>query len=498
MKKIIFTLLASMMMLIQCTRPSPTETDHHDHEEEITLQLTEYSSHYELFAETELWVAGEACSILAHLTRLPDFKPVPENPLTITLTVGGQTVKAEAVKPVRSGIYPFTLTPPASGKGTLVFTSPDGEILAAVNLDVFKTEEEAHEHHESSPASPQGVVFTKESSWKVDFATSRPAKGTFGNQIKTFARIQSAQGDEVIITAKAGGIVHFSGEDVLPGSRVSAAKAIFSISGGGLVDNNMAVRFTEARNHLQQTGSEFKRARELAKDRIVSEKELIRIKNEFENAKAVYDNLSRHFNADSQQVTSPISGYIKQVFVSNGQYVNPGEAIVAVSQNLRLLLQADVRQKFAPILGTLTSATLRTLHDNRVYTLEELNGRILAYGQSAGNDDFLIPVTLQIDNIGGLLPGGFAELTLKSPPRGEALSIPDTAILEDQGIHFVFVQITPESFEKRSVQIGESDGLQTEILSGLAETDRLVSRGAIWVKLAQASGALDAHAGHVH
>ena len=63
---------------------------------------------------------------------------------------------------------------------------------------------------------------------------------------------------------------------------------------------------------------------------------------------------------------------------------------------------------------------------------------------------------------------------------------------------FVFVQLTPEFFEKRPVKTGATDGVRIEIKEGVTKGERVVSRGAILVKLAQASGALDPHAGHAH
>jgi hypothetical protein len=53
-------------------------------------------------------------------------------------------------------------------------------------------------------------------------------------------------------------------------------------------------------------------------------------------------------------------------------------------------------------------------------------------------------------------------------------------------------------FEKREVKIGTTDGMRTEIKSGISSLDRIVCKGAILVKLAQSSGTLDAHSGHVH
>ena len=96
------------------------------------------------------------------------------------------------------------------------------------------------------------------------------------------------------------------------------------------------------------------------------------------------------------------------------------------------------------------------------------------------------------------MPGSFVELYLKTTTNKEATTIPVSAILEIQGYYFVFVQITPELFEMREVKIGATDGLKTEILQGLSKDERVVTKGAVHIKLARGTGALDAHSGHVH
>jgi len=473
---------------------------HEAHEGEIKVQLTAYTSQYEVFGETDPLVADRECTLLAHFTRLSDFKPVVVRKASLSLTVDGETVEATTSRPLRPGICQFAFMPKTAGKGrmTISIDTDRTDRITIDDLTVHPSEEVAH--RAESAAQPQllAVTFTKEKSWKVDFATDRPQVGAFGEVIKTFAQIQSAQGDEVIVTAKADGMVNFSGEQVLEGKSLTAGQGIFSISGGGLAENNMGVRFAEAQNNFERAQTEYKRAKDLAKDRIVSEKDLLTAKTEYENTRAAYDNLKGNFIAAGQVVTAPITGFIKQVFVKNGQFVTAGQAIVTVSQNRKLLLRADVRQKFAAKLGSIVSATIRTLHDNRSYTLEELNGKILSYGHSVNPDNYLVPINVQIDNLGHLLPGGFVEIRFKTAGGSSTLSVPDTAILEEQGNCFVFVQLNPEQFEKREIRIGDGDGLRTEVLAGLTRSDRVVTKGAIWVKLAESSGALDPHAGHVH
>ena len=66
------------------------------------------------------------------------------------------------------------------------------------------------------------------------------------------------------------------------------------------------------------------------------------------------------------------------------------------------------------------------------------------------------------------------------------------------GSYSVYVNVEPEHFEKRQVKTGVTDGRMIEIRSGLEEGERIVTKGAVLVKLAAAGGRLDAHAGHVH
>jgi RND family efflux transporter MFP subunit len=292
--------------------------------------------------------------------------------------------------------------------------------------------------------------------------------------------------------------VLLSANQVLEGKSVTSGQLLFSISGSGLADNNSAVRYMEARNNFEKSKSHYDRAKELASDKIVSEKELLNAKYEYDNAKAIYDNLNENFNASGQKVTSPMNGFVKQLFVQNGEYVETGQAIVSISQNRTLMLEADVQQKHASVLGAIVSANIRTLHDNQTYTLEQLNGKVLSIGKNTNQDNYLIPIRLQIENKGNFIPGGFVEVYLKTLTNSNALTIPNSAILEEQGNFSVFVQITPELFEKREVTPGTTDGLRTEILKGVNPGERVISVGAILVKLAQATGSLDAHSGHVH
>ena len=498
-KIILYVALALIGASCHTNHNNDAEETHHD---EVSLKITAYSNEFELFAEADPFVAGKSGEILSHFSHLPDFNALESGRVTARLKINGKESTHTLDKPTRKGIYKFVITPETEGVGQLVFeiVNKDGNFrLNIPEVRVFANEHDAiHAAEQEVISSTNATVFTKEQSWKIDFATEYPKVEAFGQVIKTTAQVQSAPGDEIIIAAKSNGIVLFAAENVLEGKIVSNGQILFSVSGNGLANNNSVVYFQEVKNNYERAKADYERLRELIKEKITSEKDLLYAKNQYENAKANYDNLVKNFNTSGQNVKSSMNGFVKQVFVQNGQYVEAGQAIVAISQNKTLLLKAEVQQKYAPVLATINSANIRTLQNNTTYTLEELNGKIVSFGRNTNNNNFLLPINIRIDNKGAFISGGFVELYLKTLTNTKALTLPNDAILEEQGSYFVFVQIHPELFEKREVKVGATDGLKTEIVKGITRQERVVTKGAILVKLAQATGTLDAHSGHNH
>jgi RND family efflux transporter MFP subunit len=499
MHKILVALLVVLSLFWGCKNGQ----DGHDHShDDVFLYLTGYNDGLEVFAEATPFAVGQNSAIYAHFTRLSDFKQLEDAVVTMSLIVGREGIRQTVETPVRKGIYAFTLQPVTAGQGQVIFDikTPSGEYRISIpNIMVYDDAHDAiHAAEDLMPSDPNAIVFTKEQSWKVNFAADFPRKEAFGQVIKTTAQILPAQGDEVLVTARASGVVMFSAGALLPGMEVASGRQLMSVSSSGLADNNMGLRLTEARNNFEKAGADLKRAEALAADRIVSERELLQARNEYENARAVYENLSRNFSPAGQSVSSPMAGIVKDLLVENGQYVEAGQPLLSVMQIRRLQLRAGVSQRYARDLSTLETANIRLPNHEQTFTLEQLGGKILSVGRAANPDNYLLPVLLEVNQTGDLFPGGFAELFLITRSQQEVITIPREALMEEQGTYYVFVQLTPEMFAKREVTIGATDGMRTEIRKGLQTTDRVVTKGAIWVKLAESSAALDPHAGHVH
>ncbi len=495
--------LACLLLAIAitaCNHKHEETKDEHDHEEP-KLQFTAYNSDYELFIETDPFFTGTSVNVLTHISTIPDFRAFENGAVKLKLITGNNVTEQTLDSPVRKGIFSFDIKPVALGESRLVFEiikNDKTSTLEIAGISVFKTEEEAHEaaEHEEHPMT-NAVVFTKEQSWKVDFATELPTKIPFGQIIKTPAQVEAAQGDEIIVTALTGGIINYSGNILTEGKNIIEGQSLLHITGSAMADKNSAVIYAESKNNYDKSRQEYERLKLLAEDKIVSEKELLSAKTQYENNKAIYENLQKNFGSSGQNVKSPMNGFIGVIFVKNGQFVEAGQPLLSIVQNKNLLIKAEVRQRYAPYLSSISTAVIKTTNGKTI-TLGELNGKILSIGQSLESDNYLIPVSLQVKNNGDFIPGEFVELFLKTDSGTQSLTIPNEALLEDQGSFFIFVQVTPELFEKREISIGATDGLRTEINGRLSEEERIVTKGAILVKLSQSSGALDPHAGHVH
>jgi RND family efflux transporter MFP subunit len=305
----------------------------------------------------------------------------------------------------------------------------------------------------------------------------------------------------MVISAKTNGMVIFAGNSLTIGASVNKGEFLMTISGKGLAEENIGLKMEEARNNFVKSEADFERKTKLSGEKLIPDKELQEAKAHYLNSKAVYENFRDNFRREGQMVVAPMTGYIRKFLVQNGEYADAGQPLLVISQDRNLVLTADVLQKYLPELRGIESVTLKPVPGGKIFSLEELGGRILSVGKSINPDNGMIPVTLQISNSGDFIPGGIVEIffSCKSVQTVQTVqTVPIEALMEEQGLYFVFVQKTPELFERREVIPGISDGLRVVIPGGLEEGERVVTKGAVLVKLAKASGALDPHAGHVH
>ncbi len=371
----------------------------------------------------------------------------------------------------------------------------EGEAKAEAEPHIHEGETEPHTH-EADPGVKSNKTSTVDEGMNIDMSqidTKVIRKQPFSSVIKTSGQLIPDKSDEILITAPVNGVISYSSSNLFQGSKVNRGKNLFQVSGGNLIDNNIKIRYQQAKSSLDKLTTEYERASKLIVDKIISEKDFLQIKMEYEQESVDFDNLEGSYLNSGLSVSSPATGYINSVYVNEGEYVEQGQIIASVIKNKSIIIKAEVPQQYFTKLNSISSANIRTLYDQKLYDIEYLDGRKISAGQTANMSPYYVPVFFRINNNGMLISGSIIEVYLKTNIIEDCLVVPKTAILEEQGKYYVYVREGKKEFHKHSVVLGQENGADVRVLSGFGPNSEIVIKGAYHIKLASMSSSLPAH-----
>ena len=513
MKKIIYS--AILLAVMSCGEHNHNHSAE-QHEHAHISSFTAYTNNMELFMQHEGLESGKKSCITLYATNLGNFKPSDADSASVVLSVGGKRVSATA-KSGHKGVYHFDFVPENAGHGVLYLDIAgehahfDVEVHHAHDAACTHAADEHDEHshdghgHTHAPhpghgaatdAKPGDISFSKEQSWKIDFATDVVGKSSFDGVVKVAAKVEALPDDFTTIVATTSGKVQFAG-NIVAGKEVAVDELLFNLEGGDVTDNDAAVKYADAESEYMLSKADFERKKLLFNDKIVSEREYQAAEAAYRRAEARYESMQRSFGDGKVSLRSPLAGFVSSLLVANGDYVQPGTPLAIIQRVGELNIVAELPVRYAQQLRNVKNVNIE-LQSGESYSLDDINGRLLAVGGSV-NECNMIPVTLTAGAMEGVMPGSIVTLYLSSENSAvENVVVPRSAIVEEMGNYFVFVQNNPVSFEKRSVVIGATDGLLVKVHSGVHAGERVVTKGAVVLKLSQGAAALDPHAGHVH
>ena len=353
---------------------------------------------------------------------------------------------------------------------------------------------EGHDHHDHG--NPDEIHFTKHQAHVAGLQTEVVSAGEFTAVIRTSGEISAAVGSEQIIVAKSSGVISFIKNVSAEGAELRANQKLATISSKSLATGDKLVQIKAEYEAAEQA---YNRAKKLNEEKIVSAKEVERLKAEYLSAKSRYDAVAKSSDkSGGVALTSPISGYLKSRLVEEGDFVEEGTAIAVVTQTRRLQLRAEVPEKYYAELRNVKGANFTTSYDDKLYKLSDMNGRLLSYGRTSTDGAFYVPVTFEFDNCGDVLPGAFVEIYLLTGGRHNVITLPVSAVTEQQGLKFVYIKLDDECYKKQEVKTGLTNGERIEILSGLEAGQEVVTRGVTQVKLAASASVVPEGHSHSH
>lgn len=318
-------------------------------------------------------------------------------------------------------------------------------------------------------------------------------KGNISFTLKTGGEILADKKNISVITAKSSGIVRFSDRFLFQGVKVNAGDILFTVSGENLTEDNALLKLSQLEADLGKARSNYERAQKLLPDRIITEEHFLEIKNEYAKILSEYEIFSRTFDENASRVYSPATGCIRDIYVTEGQKVSAGDRLATIIAEHKIVLKVLLSPVHSKILESVKSANFRVAGNNRVFRTQDLNGRKISIGKSTGEDSFYIPVYFSMDYDPELIEGTFAEVWLKGEEIHEAITVPNSSLMEEFGRFYVFVKDDDGDFVKRYIKTGYGDGERTLVTEGLKEKEVIAAEGGYQIKLRQMAGTAPAH-----
>lgn len=499
-----YCLFAGILLSLHGCGHKHDETDEHSTNNEKHIKkeaVTIWTDELELFMEHDVITKDNPSNFLVHLTDLTDSKPILDGNLIFEFTGNNNYTENFSVPaPKRPGIYEITLSLKQSGLVSLelILKSNSSErrikISELVVYDTLVYEEPEEDSHSGSDIS-----FLKEQQWIIDFKTEFPAYKKLQSSVKATGEIIPKLQNFANVSSNIEGIINFNKNKRFPslGSHIRKGQILAVVTPS--VDANMTIH--KVVNEYRIAEEEFNRAKDLFSNKSIPEKRYNEAILNYEEKKKVYESLvlSNNINYSDMNIVSPISGYIEKINVKLGDKVNYGQEMFTIVNPGMLILKVNVPTGEVANSVSVKDASFVIEGFNEEYNISSLGGR-------KTNSSFVIdaasrtmPLYFEFKNpFNTIRIGMFAQVNLKMNDAKEYLTVPITAILDDNGLKSIYVQKEGETFVKRIVKTGIEDGGYIQITDGILETDRIVSIGAYQVKLASLTAAPLSGHGHNH
>ncbi len=497
-------LLVLLGLLSGCNRKEPAATVTAEGKTE-PIRVTAYSAKSELFMEYDQPVVGEKVNFLIHLTRLGDFKPVTEGGLKLIFTPGaGAPATFTIPTPARPGIYKAEVVLGNSGKYSLKLITDGkgfGDEITVSEVPVLNKGEKPADGHSGGAGA---IAYLKEQQWVVDFMVAPPVKKDLGRYVIATGELVPMSNAEATVAAPLSGIISTAKQLPFIGKRVAKGEVLALIDPPVRLDGGIGqleAAYAEAKNRVTLAQKEHNRAKQLHEAKIAPLKRVEEAELTLASAQAALAPLEKAMGSVKGEgdgriaVRAPASGTVVEVHAGAGKGVEAGQSILRIVNTGTLWLKANIPAAEIDIAGKSRDAT---------FTVTGLTGtfkpsRLVSVGDMLDPQTRTLPVLFEVPNQSGRLKVGlFANVAIRTGSVAGALAVPKDSLIEDEGRWFVFIQSSGEAFDRREVKIGVEDGGFVQITDGIKGTERVVTRGAYYVKQAESAAKGGADQGHAH
>ncbi len=236
-----------------------------------------------------------------------------------------------------------------------------------------------------------------------------------------------------------------------------------------LDDREASINEKKAKITFLQQKAKFNRQKEIYKKELISKEAYERLQFDLEQSRLDWE--QKKLLLSYTRITSPISGLVSKRHVKAGNRVNMNELAFTVVYTREKIAVVNIPEQEKKQIFVKQKAIITA--DDTV-----LNGYVKLISPAIDPDSGTFKTTIEVKDVDNLMViGQFVNVKIiKKVHKNVILVTKDILMFEGDKI-FVFIVTKEKKALKKEVKIGFDDGSKVEIVSGIKETDRLVSAG---------------------
>lgn len=323
-------------------------------------------------------------------------------------------------------------------------------LMSCSNKNKVENHGEEHEEH-----GPEGVVVLNEKqrdALKLKLGTFQMRNLT--TVVKTNGQLEVPPANSADITAVIGGNVKeikvFHGDKVTKGQVLAVLEHPDYIT--------LQEEFAETANRLEFLEQEFERQKELFENNVGAGRDFQLAKSEYNTAKAKYEGLRSRLQlvnlspdkvkegiiSNTVNIISPINGFVNEVNIKVGSYVNAKDVILEITDNSAIHADFMVYEKDVHLVkeGQKVHFTVSNRPD------EELTATVFAIGKEFEANSRAVHIHAKIsEKVSGLIPGMYISGHLHTDEK-YTRALPNDAIVTEGTKSYIFI-LDNQALEER-------------------------------------------------
>jgi cobalt-zinc-cadmium efflux system membrane fusion protein len=282
---------------------------------------------------------------------------------------------------------------------------------------------------------------------------------------------------------------------VVPGDRVKRGQPLLEVSSPDY--SLLLASYLKARDTFRVADKNYERAKDLFEHHAIADRDLLQAESDRIQAQADLsaaqegmrilgipkpEDLEKSPISAQIPLLAPIGGEIVERLVSPGQVLQAGTTqAFTISDMSTVWVLANIYQSDLAYVKDGDAATITT--DSYP---DKFSGKISFISPALDPTTRTLQARIVVDNPGGKLKKDmYCVAQVTAGTISNAITVPTAAVLrDDENQPFVYVASATNQFSRRSVDVGQTENGQIQILKGLSPGDKVVGDGSLFLQFA--------------